>query len=326
MLPFNFKNYINMATNTNLIIEAPVVPDHFRDPMTLDVLIEPVNTNCPAPPGNQDFEGHVFERLALAHYFRQTPGQTCPLCRHHVTAVTNDNALAERIQNEFVRTNGRINPQNEEYFNSVRNELQRTYGHLASQPVIPPRQPPRENFDPYRMQPYTQFVENPSTIRRITFRSPNYINRMWKNFINFITNFFNTILFRPNNYFLRVRQCILNGNLSRAFEIAQRLPSSKLRDLSYFEIVCAVFRGGYKIENFNEVLRVINLIDNISIKNFLYASIVKVHALNENYSLAIKTMKNIPSIAKKTWLFFVIGCFVFINLICAIFSRNTRSS
>ena len=137
------------------------IPQDFTCPITSDIFIDPIKTDCPTSE-----TGHIFEKLALANWFRQKQSCTCPLCRHSVNTVLPDEALARRILNEFIR----FNHKNDRYFNSVKKDLERNFRHLINQSVIPQ---PKINSRVPRQRVPRQRVRR-QRVNQLSFRSSDY--------------------------------------------------------------------------------------------------------------------------------------------------------
>jgi len=97
------------------------VPIDLRDPISRDVFIHPVKTDCNSSfldwiRGDSHKHGHVFELSSLFQCMKQK--NICPLCRATITEVVPDLEMARRVQDEFVR----LNPQNQAYFEQLKHD------------------------------------------------------------------------------------------------------------------------------------------------------------------------------------------------------------
>ncbi len=98
-------------------------------PLTQEILIEPVKTNC----------GHYFEKVALATQLRTLSLMTrnnCSLCRSRITSAELDPKLKLKIQNQFAE----VSEANQTIFDNQTRELTNEEGYSAVReaPVISP--------------------------------------------------------------------------------------------------------------------------------------------------------------------------------------------
>ncbi|NGX34491.1 MAG: hypothetical protein K1060chlam1_00844 [Candidatus Anoxychlamydiales bacterium] len=125
-----------------------VIPNHFQCSLTLELMAEPVKTDCKGSnTGNifkriyyalfseSSFNGHVFENLALASW--RTTNTTCPICRQTINKVTYDQDMEKKIKEQFIKAS----EANKKYFEKVKKELEEepSYLHVRDKRVLPPQ-------------------------------------------------------------------------------------------------------------------------------------------------------------------------------------------
>lgn len=107
-----------------------VVPNQFLCPITSELMIEPVKTDCNgltntnifkriyyALFSKSGFRGHVFENLALASWL--TSHFSCPVCRQTITKVKSDKETEQEIKEQFIS----VSEANRVYFANIKKEL-----------------------------------------------------------------------------------------------------------------------------------------------------------------------------------------------------------
>jgi hypothetical protein len=102
---------------TSRIINSPIrtkpsyddFPNEFKDPISYSLMIDPITISNPKGKDGEKC-GHIFDRLALAKWFRTAEDitkPTCPYCRSKVTKDTPNEALKQKIE-KWVKDNGFI--------------------------------------------------------------------------------------------------------------------------------------------------------------------------------------------------------------------------
>lgn len=109
--------------------------DDISCPITQQVFIEPVKTNC----------SHRIEKLAIQKLLRMD--NRCPVCRTIVTSAEPDEELAGKIQNQFVKINGVINEENKKIFDEQKKDLaeEATYNDVRGASILPEVSPRRRS-------------------------------------------------------------------------------------------------------------------------------------------------------------------------------------
>jgi len=108
--------------STSILRPASVnieIPPEFKCPITQDLMIYPIRTNC----------FHAFEKSAIERWVTQNG--TCPNCRVYITTIIPDQDLTRRIE-IFVRENNLIDD-----FNEIKDALPRNI-----QPITTSTRPP----------------------------------------------------------------------------------------------------------------------------------------------------------------------------------------
>lgn len=131
----SIRTYFSSFLHRDKPTEDVRFSEDFKGPITRELMIEPTKTTCRQGDGKTVF--HVFEKLALMTYLRSSSGrdQLCPMCRANITSAVPDEALARKIQNEFIR----LDRNNQRYFEKVKRDLRRdpSYPYLRNQPIFP---------------------------------------------------------------------------------------------------------------------------------------------------------------------------------------------
>ncbi|MFA6119110.1 MAG: hypothetical protein WCT85_04035 [Parachlamydiales bacterium] len=150
------------------------IPDGFIDPISQDLLIQPVRTNCLGYnrwsivnwlKGYPAFQGHIFEKTHLSIWFTKSDNHLCPFCRREITKIAPDTELALRIQSEFVL----LNPTNAEYFQELKRELFSTPPDLINKPIKPQKSPDSFRDRDIEADPF-QLNVNDRAYEKLAFR------------------------------------------------------------------------------------------------------------------------------------------------------------
>ncbi|MFA6119111.1 MAG: hypothetical protein WCT85_04030 [Parachlamydiales bacterium] len=112
-----------------------LIPEDFINPISHDLLIQPVRTNCFGYnrwsivnwlKGYPPFQGHIFEKIYLSSWFTKSHNHLCPVCGREITKIAPDTELAQRIRNEFVYLNHR----NGDHFQNLKRAM------LTANPIL----------------------------------------------------------------------------------------------------------------------------------------------------------------------------------------------
>ena len=325
------------------------IPDEFSCPITQDVMISPVRTNCPAPLNNRNFQGHVFEKLALANWFRQPRMQArnCPVCRKHITQVVPDTQLARKIQNEFVN----VTQANKEYFERTKQELNNDYRHLINQRVIPQTFQRFISSLPFQRVPQFNIVSEELAIQNMllslfseqnntppstdtTNRSSSSFRDRIKTFVrnalNKVERFFKNLFPRPKTSFelySEVDRLVYNGDLLQAQRVALQITEPEWKNLSFQEITNAYIRlRPFNLDNLEEAQKNAELISDASMKNDLLSYIAKGFLKIENYRKALQATSKINHFWTRMKLYSLLPIFYILNTLRAYCRRRIFSS
>jgi len=294
------------------------VPNEFQCIITADVMTDPVRTDCPAP------DGHIFERLALANWFRTNLELQCPICRRIVTSAVPDEQMAQRIQNEFVR----VNDANAQHFARTRQHMlsDPAYAQVRGQPVIPqaPAVRPRRAEEEYPLQDpflFRIFFEGfpprePIPVRREPEIPANVFVRGWRyvrNQFQRLSQIIRGIRPHPIALYFQARQLVRDENLLAAEQIADTNPDINLKDISYEEITYGYIRRGRNNFNLNEAERVATKITNTTRKDRLLGSVASACGRNRNYAQSLRVISNITSPLRRVGQFCLLGLTTMIN-------------
>ena len=224
--------------------DVDIVPKDFECPITLDVMVSPVRTNCLeekpttsffsrifAPAPDDSFKGHYFERDALAAHFRQN-NQNCPTCNRIITKVVPDKNLADRITREFTA-------KHKLHFEAAKNDVEKTYGAMKDRPIIP------NDSDPSVAERAAPEAPAPGSLAPSAERAP----RPYRD--SFASGLFSHRAFHAHHplfsalyprresdstKYNKVKQHIRNDNLVLANNEADRIVSAYSRNMAYRDI------------------------------------------------------------------------------------------
>jgi len=282
------------------------IPRLFVCPITLDVMTDPVRTNCieEKPKDSlikrilsiffnnfflktsqvEQINGHYFEKLALAKLLRQN-NLTCPLCGRKITKVTPDKKLSDMIAKKFTN----LSDEHKKHFEEAKKEVLNSYKEMIDQVVVPP---------------------NICSNRENRLNTNNSVNHRAFHLHNSLYRAFHPPRETDREKYDKVTNHISTRNLVLAERDADLIIFSYFRNKSYNEIVdkyldlCSDAEIRASFQKLEKAIDVCKKISDPQIKNDIYYKIVqKAILLNRHLALAKRAASLITDRNKKNKTF-----------------------
>ncbi len=262
------------------------IPKEFECPITLDVITDPVRTNCNDEKHlgfftrffskNLPSNGHAFDKWALADYIRRNlENPKCLVCNKKITKAVADKKLAQKITKEFTN----LSDKHKKHFKAAKKAILLNYFHMRNHLVFPNDQSKKFKDSSF----FIETSQNNKTVKS-TFKNNAYYLLFDHKSLSYRFEFFSRDQKKQSNNlkYNKVLQYISKNYLNFAENEADKMICSRYRDKSYFaisekyfELYSSIYKAKSSFRYLQKAIDVSVKIMDHQMKNNLYYKIVQ---------------------------------------------------